>query len=63
MLMPSSMHPHNPHQPAGYAALQAWASTLGEHAGPCLSDGTGFARWLRIHGQAVVKADRAARRR
>ena len=59
-----------PTTPAGYAALLAWASTLGsvdrvvvEGTG---SYGAGLARWLRAHGQAVVEVDRpdrAARRR
>ena len=56
--------------PAGYAALGAWASTLGsvdrigvEATG---SYGAGLARWLRGHNQAVIEVDRpdrAARRR
>jgi transposase len=56
--------------PGGYAALLAWASTLGrvdrvgvEGTG---SYGAGLARWLRAHGQLVVEVDRpdrAARRR
>src|SRR5215211_6076405 len=49
-----------PTTPAGYAALLAWASTLGS------VDGVGVARWLRAHGQVVVEVDRpdrAARRR
>jgi hypothetical protein len=59
-----------PTTPAGYAALLAWASTLGrvdqigvEGTG---SYGAGLTRWLRTHGQAVVEVDRpdrAARRR
>ena len=59
-----------PTTPAGYAALLAWASTLGcvdrvgvEGTG---SYGAGLARWLRAHGQVVVEVDRpdrAARRR
>jgi transposase len=59
-----------PTTPAGYAALLAWASTLGrvdrvgvEGTG---SYGAGLTRWLRAHGQAVVEVDRpdrAARRR
>jgi len=59
-----------PTTPAGYAALLAWASTLGsvdrvgvEGTG---SYGAGLARWLRVHGQVVVEVDRpdrAARRR
>ena len=59
-----------PTTPAGYAALVAWASTLGcvdrvgvEGTG---SYGAGLARWLRAHGQVVVEVDRpdrAARRR
>jgi transposase len=59
-----------PTTPSGYAALLAWASTLGyvdrigvEGTG---SYGAGLARWLRAHGQAVVEVDRpdrAARRR
>jgi transposase len=56
--------------PGGYAALVAWASTLGrvdrvgvEGTG---SYGAGLARWLRAHGQLVVEVDRpdrTARRR
>jgi transposase len=59
-----------PTTPAGYAALLAWASTLGpvdrvgvEATG---SYGAGLGRWLRAHGQTVVEVDRpdrAARRR
>ena len=59
-----------PTTPAGYAALLAWATTLGsvdrigvEGTG---SYGAGLARWLRAHGQVVVEVDRpdrAARRR
>ncbi len=59
-----------PTTPAGYAALLAWASTLGrvdrvgvEGTG---SYGAGLARWLRAHGHVVVEVDRpdrAARRR
>ena len=55
---------------AGYAALIAWASTLGsvdrvgvEGTG---SYGAGLTRWLRAPGQVVVEVDRpdrAARRR
>jgi transposase len=55
---------------AGYAALLAWASTLGsvdrvgvEGTG---SYGAGLTPWLRAHGQVVVEVDRpdrAARRR
>jgi transposase len=47
---------------AGYAALLAWASTLGsvdrvgvEGTG---SYGAGLTRWLRAHGQVVVEVDR-----
>ena len=54
-----------PTTPAGYAALVAWASTLGsvdrvgvEGTG---SYGAGLARWLRAHGQAVVEVDRPDR--
>jgi len=59
-----------PTTPSGYAALLAWASTLGrvdrigvEGTG---SYGAGLGRWLRAHGQVVVEVDRpdrAARRR
>jgi transposase len=59
-----------PTTPAGYAALLAWASTLGtvdrigvEGTG---SYGAGLTRWLRAHGQVVIEVDRpdrAARRR
>jgi transposase len=59
-----------PTTPAGYAALLAWAGTLGrvdrigvEGTG---SHGAGLARWLRVHGQAVLEVDRpdrATRRR
>ena len=56
-----------PTTPAGYAALLAWASTLGrvdrisvEGTG---SYGAGLARWLRAHGQAVVEVDRPDRGR
>jgi transposase len=54
-----------PTTPAGYAALLAWASTLGsvdrvgvEGTG---SYGAGLARWLRAHGQVVVEVDRPDR--
>lgn len=59
-----------PTTPAGYAALLAWATTLGwvdrigvEGTG---SYGAGLTRWLRAHGQVVIEVDRpdrAARRR
>jgi transposase len=59
-----------PTTPAGYAALLAWATTLGrvdrigvEGTG---SYGAGLTRWLRTHGQVVIEVDRpdrAARRR
>jgi transposase len=59
-----------PTTPAGYAALLAWASTLGcvDRIGVAGtgSYGAGLARWLRVHGQAVLEVDRpdrAARRR
>ena len=49
-----------PTTPAGYAALLAWASTLGrvdrigvEGTG---SYGAGLTRWLRAHGQAVGRS-------
>jgi transposase len=57
--------PARSHHPAGYAALLAWASTLGrvdrigvEGTG---SYGAGLVRWLRVHGQAVLEVDRPAR--
>jgi transposase len=59
-----------PTTPVGYAALLAWATTLGtvdrigvEGTG---SYGAGLTRWLRAHGQVVIEVDRpdrAARRR